>query len=167
LYNQLVMLGAPGGSGAAGQLGLHGDVEVGLVQLGLGALRHLVGAEGHEEIAQEARVDRVAEGKPLLQRGPSLGCPSPGRWGPAQDRLSLREERQVQIVVVERHAGRDQIDRVHPFLGLPPRDGKLTTLNAGAYDELLPETREQLNEYFAPHNRRLYELVGTDFGWPA
>jgi hypothetical protein len=28
-----------------------------------------------------------------------------------------------------------------------------------------PETREKLQAYFEPHNRRLYEYLGTDFGW--
>jgi hypothetical protein len=28
-----------------------------------------------------------------------------------------------------------------------------------------PATREQLDDYFEPHNRRLYELLGMDFGW--
>jgi hypothetical protein len=27
-----------------------------------------------------------------------------------------------------------------------------------------PETREHLTEFFAPHNRRLYELLGEDVG---
>jgi hypothetical protein len=26
-------------------------------------------------------------------------------------------------------------------------------------------TRRRLEEYFEPHNRRLYEYVGLDFGW--
>ena len=29
------------------------------------------------------------------------------------------------------------------------------------------ETRERLNEYFRPRNRRLYDLTGMDFGWPS
>jgi hypothetical protein len=28
-----------------------------------------------------------------------------------------------------------------------------------------PETRRRLEEYFGPHNRRLYEYLGRDFGW--
>jgi hypothetical protein len=30
-----------------------------------------------------------------------------------------------------------------------------------------PETRARLMDYFAPHNRRLFELLGEDFGWEA
>lgn len=58
--------------------------------------------------------------------------------------------------------------RVHEFLGLPPHDmGPLPTLNAGSYAPLAESTRAELTEYFRPHNRRLYELTGIDFGWPA
>ena len=28
-----------------------------------------------------------------------------------------------------------------------------------------PETRARLADYFRPHNERLYELIGIDFGW--
>ncbi len=58
--------------------------------------------------------------------------------------------------------------RVHDFLGLPPRDpGPLPTLNSGQYEPLDAPTAERLTEYFRPHNRRLYELTGIDFGWPS
>ena len=35
------------------------------------------------------------------------------------------------------------------------------------YAELRAETRRSLAEYFAEPNRRLYELLGRDFGWQA
>jgi hypothetical protein len=28
-----------------------------------------------------------------------------------------------------------------------------------------PATRQRLEEYFEPHNERLYEYLGTDFEW--
>lgn len=37
--------------------------------------------------------------------------------------------------------------------------------NPGNYKGMKPETREKLAEYYRPHNQRLYELVGRDFGW--
>jgi hypothetical protein len=37
--------------------------------------------------------------------------------------------------------------------------------NSGAYTDMHPETRARLVAYFAPHNQRLYELLGQDFGW--
>jgi Sulfotransferase domain len=33
------------------------------------------------------------------------------------------------------------------------------------YGEMRPDTRRRLAEYFAEPNRRLYELLGRDFGW--
>jgi len=33
------------------------------------------------------------------------------------------------------------------------------------YPSMKPETRENLVEFFKPHNKRLYELLGIDFGW--
>ena len=58
------------------------------------------------------------------------------------------------------------LDRLHDFLGLPPhRVEALEPMFVTHYDELAPEDRELLGEYFRPHNERLYELLGSDFGW--
>ena len=39
-------------------------------------------------------------------------------------------------------------------------------LRAGGYEQRMdPATRRRLEEYFEPHNRRLYDFLGTDFGW--
>ena len=38
--------------------------------------------------------------------------------------------------------------------------------NPGSYEEGMDATtRRRLEEYFEPHNRRLYEYLGVDFGW--
>jgi hypothetical protein len=37
--------------------------------------------------------------------------------------------------------------------------------HAGSYAGMEPETRERLAEYFAPHNARLYEMLGRDLDW--
>lgn len=59
------------------------------------------------------------------------------------------------------------LDRVYEFLGLPPYSNEqLPRLHiAPEYEPLSAETRAELVEYFRPHNERLYELVGIDFGW--
>ena len=51
------------------------------------------------------------------------------------------------------------------FLGLPThaRDS-FGSHNALRYDAE-PETTVRLREHFRPHNRDLYELLGTDYGW--
>jgi hypothetical protein len=56
------------------------------------------------------------------------------------------------------------------FLDLPewePEDSKLlgNKRNEGRYEEMDPATRRRLEEYFEPHNQRLYKFLGTDFGW--
>ena len=33
------------------------------------------------------------------------------------------------------------------------------------YPGLDPAVRRRLVDHFAPHNRRLYDLLGRDFGW--
>lgn len=60
------------------------------------------------------------------------------------------------------------LGRVCGFLGIQPYD-RLPTFeayNVGAHGDQLPaETRAMLREYYAPHNQRLYELLGADLGW--
>ena len=57
------------------------------------------------------------------------------------------------------------------FLGLPewePGEEELMggKRNEGRYEqEMDPSTRGRLEEYFEPHNKRLYDFLGTDFGW--
>jgi hypothetical protein len=59
------------------------------------------------------------------------------------------------------------LDRVYDFLGLPRHEHEaFPALNTGGgYAPMLQETRAHLLEYFRPHNERLAELTGTDFGW--
>jgi hypothetical protein len=46
---------------------------------------------------------------------------------------------------------------------VPPLEDR----NVGRYDPMPPHVREQLAAYFAPHNQRLYQLLGRDLGWEA
>ena len=55
---------------------------------------------------------------------------------------------------------------VHSFLELHAHGaGRYEPYNRRPYDELAPATRERLADYFAPHNRRLSDLLGFDLGW--
>ena len=53
------------------------------------------------------------------------------------------------------------------FLGIPewePEDREI--ILRGEYEhEMNPVTRRRLEQYFEPHNRKLYEYLGVDFGW--
>ena len=57
--------------------------------------------------------------------------------------------------------------RVYDFLGLDRQQLRhYKTFLGGKYDrDLPPDLRAGLAAYFEPYNRRLYELVGADFGW--
>jgi Sulfotransferase domain len=62
----------------------------------------------------------------------------------------------------------DTFRLVFDFLGLPdwePETWKVRK-KSGKHDQKMdPATRRLLEEYFEPHNRRLYDFLGTDFGW--
>ncbi|MBA2521003.1 MAG: sulfotransferase, partial [Chloroflexia bacterium] len=53
------------------------------------------------------------------------------------------------------------------FLGLRPwLPPEFEVYNLGTYGGgMTAETRARLAEYYAPHNQRLYDIVGTDYGW--
>jgi hypothetical protein len=53
------------------------------------------------------------------------------------------------------------------FLGLPEWEPEaLEVRNKGVYEqEMNPATRKRLEEFFEPHNQRLYEYLGRDFPW--
>lgn len=52
------------------------------------------------------------------------------------------------------------------FLGLPDWEPEASEPCLKArYPPIDPATRQRLRDYFEPHNRRLYECLGVDFGW--
>jgi hypothetical protein len=63
------------------------------------------------------------------------------------------------------------LQTVFEFLGLPEWEPAAEELlggkrNEGRYEPRMdPATRRRLEEYFEPHNKRLYDFLGTDFGW--
>jgi hypothetical protein len=64
----------------------------------------------------------------------------------------------------------DTLRSVLGFLHLPdwhPEPSKLSKSprKKGRYAPMHSASRQRLKDYFEPHNRRLYEYLGTDFGW--
>jgi hypothetical protein len=60
------------------------------------------------------------------------------------------------------------VEEVLGFLELPawkPEILSANLRNESDYDPMSPVVRERLESYFEPHNRRLYEYLGIDFGW--
>ena len=57
-------------------------------------------------------------------------------------------------------------DEILEFLGLPAFELPSTAArNAGGYAEGAIPEEDALRQYFEPHNRQLYSLIGRDMGW--
>jgi hypothetical protein len=66
--------------------------------------------------------------------------------------------------------GPDTLKRVLDFLDLPDWEPAAweeipRKRNKREYEGMHPATRRRLKRFFEPHNRRLYEYLGVDFGW--
>jgi len=77
-----------------------------------------------------------------------------------------------QVLVLEsgelRRDTSKTLGQVTRFLGLPgfEDEQRWQEVLVGGYDPMMPEPcRRLLREFYAPHNRKLYELLGRDFGW--
>lgn len=61
------------------------------------------------------------------------------------------------------------LDDVFGFLGLPPFSPEVLVRRGrpGGYakQDVPGEAHQSLRDFFAPHNQRLYQLLGMDFGW--
>lgn len=59
------------------------------------------------------------------------------------------------------------VQRVCEFVGVPPRPVPAgPAWGARGYPAPAPELLERLERYFAPHNARLFDLLGEDLRWP-
>ena len=73
----------------------------------------------------------------------------------------------------------DALQEISAFLGLPFHDFAKEEIlqqtwgggpsnryeNPHAYEPLQNKTREMLEEFFAPYNQRLFNLIGESFDW--
>ena len=76
---------------------------------------------------------------------------------------------QVLVLSSERlfRAPGETLATVCRYLGInvaPPAFTEASN-SGGSYDPIDPRVERDLREFYAPHNRRLYELIGEDFGW--
>ena len=57
--------------------------------------------------------------------------------------------------------------RVTDFLNLsaPPAEQAYRKFNTGRYASIEADVKRGLIEYFEPHNQRLYDALGVNFGW--
>lgn len=93
-----------------------------------------------------------------------------GHYADQLERIYSRFPRE-QVLILESDAMfRDppsQVRRVWDFLGLDAVEvAHLETHNANASQGNIPaEQHRRLADYYRPYNTRLYDLVGTNFGW--
>jgi hypothetical protein len=60
----------------------------------------------------------------------------------------------------------NSLERVLNFLSIPQWKPETYSIpNKREYSGLDPLLRHRLDEYYEPHNQRLYEYLGVDFGW--
>ncbi|MEV0662465.1 sulfotransferase domain-containing protein [Actinomadura luteofluorescens] len=74
------------------------------------------------------------------------------------------------IMSAEEMYGDEQaaLDRACGFLGLPPH--RLRSAERHNYlpaPPMDPAVKDELTEFYRPHNRELFEWLGVDFGWPS
>jgi Sulfotransferase domain len=138
--------------------------------------------EGEEALdsfmeAVEAEERRLAPERARMQRSRHYNSWPIGCWSylmrsryaeQLEHWLTLVSREQLHVLTLEQMADDPQgaLDGVHRFLGLPAhRYEDLRPLHTASYEPIGAEDRAMLNDYFRPHNERLYELLGVDFGW--
>jgi hypothetical protein len=58
------------------------------------------------------------------------------------------------------------VNKCFRFLGLDDFElPKYRNFNPGNYGSTDPKTRKFLNDFYLPHNKKLYDYLGKDFGW--
>ena len=99
-------------------------------------------------------------------------CISKGLYAEQLRRWSEHFDReQMLILKSEDFFARPQevLGQVFRFLDLPEWEPDPSVFerkrNSRRYEKMDPQTRRSLEEYFAPHNRRLYDFLGRDLGW--
>lgn len=130
--------------------------------------------------ALQAEPDRTAEDLRLNTDDPDKVGRLLRRYGYMQKSLYIDHiehwlkyypREQLKIVNFESLAIEPQAlcDNIFQHIGLPGCNiAQARTLNSGGYREPMEHRcREYLTEYFRPYNRRLFEFLGEDWGWPS
>jgi len=147
------------------------------------ALSHyqMICRRGWEELSFEDALDREEER--LYQD--TAGVPEAERYSDARHRfysyaargryaeqlerwLAVFPRKQLLVMSSEQFYANPPaaVNRVLEFLGLPTAPTTCEKqYNKAEYSKMPPETRRRLTEYFAPHNERLFSLLGERFDW--
>jgi hypothetical protein len=116
--------------------------------------------EGSKPKADEHGAGSVRASSSYLARG--LYVDQLQRWS------SFFDDEQMLVLKSEAFFARPEetVKRVLEFLGLPDWEPLVSKpRNKGRYAPMDSAIRRRLEEYFEPHNRRLYDYLGVDFGW--
>jgi hypothetical protein len=129
------------------------------------------------EEATAAEADRLRPEVARLSTDPHYTSPDFGCWSYlARSRYAEQLERWLELFPREQFLflkaedlfadPETALSTTYDYLGLPPHAPEgVSRLNSAQYEGIEPDVRAQFTEYFRPHNERLYELIGIDFGW--
>ena len=119
--------------------------------------------DGYRREEYLAAADDEAISKGLIDKG--LYVDHLSRWSEHFDR------EQMLVLKSEDFFARPQeiLRQVFAFLDLPEWEPDPSVFerkrNSRKYEKMDPDMRRRLEEYFEPHNKRLYEYLGRDLGW--
>jgi len=147
----------------------------------------------YQQMVRRGRVTRTFEEVIELEKAQLLTSTRRGRYDAEADELSPRytgdciykglyldhltrwaeffDREQMLILKSEDFFTRPQeiLQQVFGFLDLPEWEPDPSEFerkrNTRKYDKMSPETRRRLEEFFEPHNERLYDYLGRDLGW--
>jgi Sulfotransferase family len=92
-----------------------------------------------------------------------------GLYAEQLERFSFFANREQLLVIKSENLFTHRLevlDRVLRFFRLPPFEPTLASPAGRApYEPMDPLTRRRLEGFFASHNKRLYDLLNTNFGW--
>lgn len=139
-----------------------------LCRLGLETLE-LEAALDHEELRLAGQEFRLANPRYRSHEHQHHSYLARGRYAEQLERwFRVFSREQVLILSAEEFFARphDVYRETLTFLDLSDYDpGPMPARNASGYPEIGPQSRDRLRAYYAPHNERLFELLGRDFGW--
>jgi hypothetical protein len=121
----------------------------------------------------EARsFEEATEEEMAFSEGPPYPAPAylaRGLYAEQLERFSFFADRGRLLVIKSESFYARQLEvlsHVLRFLELPPFEPTVARpASRVVYEPMEPATRRRLEEFFAPHNARLYKLLGTDFDW--
>ncbi len=125
--------------------------------------------------AEESRIEgespTSARADPDAKNAQRFSYLTRGRYADQLDRW-LRHFKRDQILILraeDQYSDPDTcLRRVHRFLGRQERalsSNRVHNASPPGESAVSPAVREHLAAYFRPHNMRLYQLLGVDFGW--